>query len=159
MKYNINTRSFYFALPIWQSESNVQCFLRSLVASAVLAHALVGCCAHDHGHSSEHGLSIEIASPHSCSFDQEHKAAADQHQQDSEPTSRDECGRCDCHWLTGGIAGIEIDFDGSPKYLCPSETHAVVESVSSTDWRDGSLVHSLYALGLRAHLAMSVMLL
>ena len=149
----------------------MHCVLRSLIASAVLAHALVGCCAHDHSHVGSLPISGMMVSSHRCAAEQVdhpsgvHNSIADciaqdkSYQQDSTPMIPHNLGRCDCQWLSGDDCTAGVDLDVALQWFCAVNVLVATDGSLAIDERATLPIHVPLALSVRAHLAMGVMLL
>lgn len=82
------------------------------------------------------------------------------HKHDSPPENSDECGHCDCQWLAGDHYSMP-SMVNLQHWIDAAEGVKSSLSLSSDECRfDRTPVHaSIPALGVRAHLALSVQLI
>jgi hypothetical protein len=158
-------------------------FLHSLVAAAILAHALVGCAHHgehacDHEAPSVSLASVSLASVHLASVSlasvhlssghlssgapiaHVHAACLAHAAQPETPPASHPPGRCDCHWLSSVTAGdhhrLLLDDSVGTRALV-SPTGALASCQHVLGHRSEHLPG--LSVGLRAHLALGVLLL
>lgn len=144
----------------------------TVVAAAVLWHAVVGCCAH-HAHAVETqtGVAPEAAQAevhHGTSHGNHHGPAghrhdhappADHDHDEEQSPHEDDCGEGNCSSLLTAFQKPPRDVSASPLMLPPPRVHGVATQSQNSERRAVDVPLIPAAAGSRLHCALSLWLL
>lgn len=138
-------------------------FLHNLLAVAVLAHTLIGCCAHDV--VAECVCVSSKASEYSNAHGHDHACCSTQvlpdqeHERSPVPPAPCDCCRDHCHWVVASPRLVEVELACLDSSQDVNAIADVICSTLSDGWPCALVVRSPHPPGLPAHLANSVLLL